>query len=402
MIELLEEQRPGAKIKVVGVGGGGNNALNTMIRSGLGGVDFIAVNTDLQALEGSLASNKLQIGENLTRGLGAGANPEIGRAAALESREQIEQMLEGSDMVFITAGMGGGTGTGGAPVIAEIARSIGCLTVGVVTRPFRFEGKRRTNQAVTGIEELKKAVDTLITIPNDKLLEIVGENTSMLEAFAKADQVLLNAVQGISDLVVVRGMINVDFADVRTIMQNQGLALMGTGRASGPRRAMEAAHQAINSPLLEEVAIRGATGILLNITAGPDLKLLEINEAASFIQEQAHEDANIIFGAVVDEGMGEELKITVIATGFDREEKRPESLLQAATQIAENLDIPTHLRKANTRYRELVSVPAEAPKTARLQAPAPPATALPTMNAEDYSAVEEAYDVPTFLRKMDR
>jgi len=402
MIEILEEQRPGAKIKVVGVGGGGNNALNTMIRSGLGGVDFIAVNTDLQALEGSLASNKLQIGENLTRGLGAGANPEIGRAAALESREQIEQMLEGSDMVFITAGMGGGTGTGGAPVIAEIARSIGCLTVGVVTRPFRFEGKRRTNQAVTGIEELKKAVDTLITIPNDKLLEIVGENTSMLEAFAKADQVLLNAVQGISDLVVVRGMINVDFADVRTIMQNQGLALMGTGRASGPRRAMEAAHQAINSPLLEEVAIRGATGILLNITAGPDLKLLEINEAASFIQEQAHEDANIIFGAVVDEGMGDELKITVIATGFDREEKRPESLLQVATQIAENLDIPTHLRKANTRYRELVSVPAEAPKTTRLQAPTPQATALPTMNAEDYSAVEEAYDVPTFLRKMDR
>ncbi len=411
MIELMEEQMPGARIKVIGVGGGGNNALNTMIKVGLEGVDFIAINTDLQALDGSLASGKLQIGENLTRGLGAGANPEIGRAAALESRERIEEMLENTDMVFITAGMGGGTGTGGAPVIAEIARSVGCLTVGVVTRPFRFEGKRRFRQAATGIEELKGAVDTLITIPNDKLLDLVGENTSVLEAFARVDNVLLNAVQGISDLVVVRGLINVDFADVRTIMQNQGLALMGSGRASGPRRAMEAAHQAVNSPLLEEVAVKGATGILLNITAGPDLKLFEVNEAACFIQEQAHEEANIIFGAVVNEGMGDELKITVIATGFDRGEKPAETLAHAATQIAENLDIPTHMRKAQSRYRELVSIPAvEASKVARPVAPAgmaapgmAAATMVPTMTPQEFSSPEEeTLDVPTFLRKVDR
>jgi cell division protein FtsZ len=317
MIEFMDFEENAAKIRVVGVGGGGNNALNTMIREELEGVDFIAANTDAQALSGSLAPIKIQMGENLTRGLGAGANPEIGRNAALESKERFAEVLDGADMVFITAGMGGGTGTGGAPIIAEVARSLGCLTVGVVTRPFNFEGKRRARQAEQGIVELKTSVDTLITIPNEKLIAMAGESTSMLDAFTLVDLVLHNAVQGISDLVVVRGLINVDFADVRTVMQSQGLALMGTGRSSGPKRALEAACTAVQSPLLEEVAITGATGILLNVTSGPDLKLHEVNEAACYIQEQAHEDANIIFGAVVDERMGEDLKVTVIATGFE-------------------------------------------------------------------------------------
>lgn len=409
MIELMEETQTGAKIKVVGVGGGGNNALNTMISEGLEGVDFIAVNTDAQALDGSLAPVKVQIGENLTRGLGAGANPEIGRAAALESRERIEELLDGADMVFITAGMGGGTGTGGAPVIAEAARGLGCLAVGVVTRPFRFEGRRRARQASNGIDELKKAVDTLITIPNEKLIELAGENTSMLDAFCRVDKVLHNAVQGISDLVVVRGLINVDFADVRTVMQNQGLALMGTGRSSGSKRALEASHEAVNSPLLEDVAIAGATGILLNITAGPDLKLFEINEAACFVQEQAHEEANIIFGSVVDESMGDELKVTVIATGFENCLETGSEAQQVVSQLPDDLDIPTHLRKSASRYRELVSAPAvEAPRVPYPRAVAgkpPKGPAAPTIRpATNYSALEEeeAYDIPTFLRKADR
>ncbi len=408
MIEFMEIPQSGASIKVVGVGGGGNNALNTMIQAGMDGVDFIAANTDAQALAGSLAGIKIQMGENLTRGLGAGANPEIGRNAALESREHLAELLEGADMVFITAGMGGGTGTGGAPVIAEVARSLGCLAVGVVTRPFRFEGKRRSRQAEHGIQELKQAVDTLITIPNEKLIELAGENTSMLDAFTKVDAVLHNAVQGISDLVVVRGMINVDFADVRTVMQNQGLALMGSGSSSGPKRALEAAHQAVNSPLLEEVAITGATGILLNVTGGPDLKLYEVNEAACFIQDQAHDEANIIFGAVVDKNLVDEIKVTVIATGFEAAAGLETEQNRSIVQLPEDLDIPTHIRKSTSRYRELASAPA----MERTQVPLPrPVVPRPIREAPptgfarvepDISAVEEEYDVPTFLRKPDR
>ncbi len=408
MIEFLEVQQNGAKIKVVGVGGGGNNALNTMIENGMDGVDFIAANTDAQALSGSLASIKIQMGENLTRGLGAGANPEIGRNAALESKEQFAELLEGADMVFITGGMGGGTGTGGAPIIAEVARSLGCLTVGVVTRPFKFEGKRRWNQADQGIEELKETVDTLITIPNEKLLELAGENTSMLDAFTKVDHVLNNAVQGISDLVVVRGMINVDFADVRTVMQKQGLALMGIGRSSGSKRALEACHEAIHSPLLAEVAIEGATGILLNVTGGSDMKLFEVNEAACFIQDKAHEEANIIFGAVIDPNLTDELKVTVIATGFERcPELVTDQPRVAGIALPEDLDIPTHIRKSTPLYNELASAPGV--ERAPLPRPVVPKTARDNQttgfgNLETATSLteEEEYDVPTFLRKPDR
>jgi cell division protein FtsZ len=410
MIEFMELPQSGASIKVVGVGGGGNNALNTMIQSGMDGVDFIAANTDSQALSGSMSAVKVQMGENLTRGLGAGANPEIGRNAALESRDRFAEMIEGADMVFITAGMGGGTGTGGAPVIADVARSMGCLTVGVVTRPFRFEGKRRARQAEQGIQELKQAVDTLITIPNEKLIELAGENTSMLDAFTKVDQVLHNAVKGISDLVVVRGMINVDFADVRTVMQNQGLALMGTGSSGGSKRALEAAHEAVHSPLLEEVAITGATGILLNVTGGPDLKLYEVNEAACFIQDQAHEDANIIFGAVVDPNLTEELKVTVIATGFEACPELVTDQPRSCIQLPEDLDIPTHIRKSTVRYNELASAPiverTVVPPVPRPANPKPTQKAPPTgfgrVEPPTSLTEEEEYDVPTFLRKPDR
>jgi len=312
----------GAKIKVVGVGGGGGNALNTMILAGLTGVDFIAANTDCQALHHNRAATKIQLGAQVTKGLGAGANPEIGRQAALEDRERIVAALEGADMVFVTAGMGGGTGTGGAPVIAELARSLGVLTVGVVTKPFVFEGKRRLKQAEYGIAQLKGAVDTLITIPNQRLLAVADERTTLLDTFKKADEVLLNAVQGISDLITIPGLINVDFADVRTIMSNMGVALMGTGSATGDARALTAARLAVESPLLEDVQIDGATGILINITGGPDMTLVEVNQACSLIQEAAHEDANIIFGSVIDDEMGEVLKITVIATGFATRDAR--------------------------------------------------------------------------------
>jgi len=312
----------GASIKVIGVGGGGGNALNTMILAGLTGVDFIAANTDCQALQHNRAANKIQLGAMVTKGLGAGANPEIGRQAALEDREKLLAALEGADMVFVTAGMGGGTGTGGAPIIADLARSVGALTVGVVTKPFMFEGKRRLKQADHGIAELKNAVDTLITIPNQRLLAVADERTTLLDTFKKADEVLLNAVQGISDLITIPGLINVDFADVRTIMSNMGVALMGTGTAKGETRALVAARAAVESPLLEDVQIDGATGILINITGGPNMTLVEVNQACSLIQEAAHEDANIIFGSVIDDDMGEDLKITVIATGFTSRDAR--------------------------------------------------------------------------------
>jgi len=306
-----------ARIKVVGVGGGGGNALNTMISSDLEGVEFIAANTDAQALPNNLAPHKIQLGPQLTKGLGAGGNPEVGRKSALEDVSRIQEALAGADMVFVTAGMGGGTGTGAAPVVAQIARDMGALTVAVVTKPFTFEGRRRSKNAELGIQELGAAVDTIITIPNQKLLSIAGEDMSMLDAFQRADDVLLQAVRGISDLIVHPGLINVDFADVKTIMCNMGRALMGTGYGKGKDRALEAARMAIASPLLDEVSVEGATGILLNFTAGPDVKLSEIEAAASLVQESAHEDANIIFGVVTDGSMGDMVKVTVIATGFE-------------------------------------------------------------------------------------
>lgn len=317
MNEQLMERNVHAVIKVVGVGGGGGNALNTMIDSGLQGVEFIAANTDRQALQQNQASTRIQLGVELTRGLGAGANPEIGRQAALESRDEIAETLDGADMVFVTAGMGGGTGTGAAPVVAQLAREMGALTVGVVTRPFPFEGRRRSRQAEEGIEALKAAVDALVIIPNARLLELAAKDMRLEDSFRLADDVLLHAVQGISDLITLEGIINVDFADVRTIMRDQGLALMGSGVADGAGRALAAAQMAVESPLLEDVRIDGAMGILINITGGPGMTLGEVNEASSYVQSFAHEDANIIFGSVIDENMGESLKVTVIATGFD-------------------------------------------------------------------------------------
>lgn len=322
MFEFEENLAYSAKIKVIGVGGGGGNAVRTMIRSKLEGVEFIAANTDIQALKSHEAMIKIQLGKDLTRGLGAGSNPEIGRNSAMEDLKTIEESLMGADMVFVTAGMGGGTGTGAAPVIARIAKEVGALTVGVVTRPFTFEGKRRHRQADQGITDLKKEVDTLITIPNERLLTVSGKNTPMLDTFKMADNILLQAVKGISDLITIPGLINLDFADVKTVMKETGMALMGTGSAEGENRALEAAKQAISSPLLENVSIAGATGILLNITGSSNMTLFEVNEACKLIQEEAHEEANIIFGAVIDDKIKDGLRVTVIATGFNREEEK--------------------------------------------------------------------------------
>jgi cell division protein FtsZ len=316
MFELEENINIGANIKVVGVGGGGNNAVTTMIEGALGGVEFIVANTDRQALNAHKALTKIALGSELTKGLGAGANPEIGKRAAIESYNDIVESLEGADMVFVTAGMGGGTGTGGAPIVAKIARELGALTIGVVTRPFMFEGKKRMRHADGGIQELKENVDTLIVIPNQKLLSIANDRTPLVETFKKADDVLMQAVKGISDLINIRGLINLDFADIRTVMSARGMAIMGTGRAKGENRAVEAATAAISSPLLENISIDGATGIIINVTGGPDLSLYEVNEASTLITEAAHEDAEIIFGAVIDEEMGDEVRVTVIATGF--------------------------------------------------------------------------------------
>lgn len=321
MFELEENVNIGANIKVVGVGGGGSNAIATMIEGGMAGVEFVVANTDIQALNSSKAGYKIQLGADLTKGLGAGANPDVGRRSAIESYNQIVEQLKGSDMVFVTAGMGGGTGTGGAPVVAKVARELGALTIGVVTKPFMFEGKKRTKHAEGGLSELKENVDALIVIPNQKLLTISGDKTPLLDTFKKADEVLLQAVKGISDLINIRGLINLDFADIRTVMSNKGLALMGTGAAKGENRAVEAATQAISSPLLENVRIDGATGIIINVTGGSDLSLYEVNEASMLITEAASEDAEVIFGAVIDPNLTDEVRVTVIATGFAREEK---------------------------------------------------------------------------------
>ncbi len=326
MFELDENTSIGASIKVVGVGGGGSNAVSTMIESSMTGVQFIVANTDIQALNANKSTAKIQLGADLTKGLGAGANPDVGRRAAIESYNQIVETLEGADMVFVTAGMGGGTGTGGAPIVAKIARELGALTIGVVTRPFVFEGKKRQKHAELGLQELKENVDTLIVIPNQKLLAISGDKTPLLETFKKADEVLLQAVKGISDLINIRGLINLDFADIRTVMQAKGMALMGTGFAKGENRAVAAATMAISSPLLENIKIDGATGIIINVTGGPDMSLFEVNEASSLITEAAHEDAEIIFGAVIDENMLEEVRVTVIATGFSDPDKKIQSI----------------------------------------------------------------------------
>lgn len=336
-----------ANIKVIGVGGGGNNAVNRMIDAGLKGVEFISVNTDAQALFLSRAPHKIQIGAKLTKGLGAGANPDIGEKAAEESRDELIEALKGADMVFVTAGMGGGTGTGAAPIVAEVAKQLGALTVGVVTKPFTFEGKRRHTQADRGIGNLKSRVDTLITIPNDRLLQVIDKNTSIVDAFRIADDVLRQGVQGISDLIAVPGLINLDFADVKTIMFETGSALMGIGTSGGENRASEAARLAISSPLLE-TSIEGAKGVLLNITGGENLGLFEVNEAAEIISQAADPEANIIFGAVIDPNLGEEVRVTVIATGFDAPvvKQDPQGKDMQIKQFnTDDLEIPAFLRR---------------------------------------------------------
>jgi cell division protein FtsZ len=399
MIEFDENKNLAAKVKIIGIGGGGNNALSTMISYQLTGVEFIAANTDAQALAANMAPFKLQLGENLTKGLGAGANPEIGRKAALEDVEKIREVLKGADMVFITAGLGGGTGTGGGPVIAEVAREMGALTVAIVTKPFHFEGKKRMKQAEEGLANLKMTADALITIPNQRLLSISGKSMTLLEAFKKADEVLYHAAKGISDIIVGHGIINLDFADVRTVMSETGMALMGTGVASGENRSVEAAQRAISSPLLEDITIEGARGLLINITGGENMTLSEINEATTLIQKEAHEDANVIWGMVVDKAMKEEIRVTVIATGFGKKEEKRTSQFKKVAPISfglreqnkdlshlsfstkeDNRDIPAFMRrvKANERFDEL-----------KLEQPS-------DFSIED----EDRFDIPTFLRKQ--
>lgn len=412
MFELVEDANGGARIKVFGVGGAGGNAVNTMIKTRVEGVDFLAANTDLQALHASKAQNKIQLGCQNTKGLGAGSDPERGRSAALEDQNAIVDALTGADMVFITAGMGGGTGTGGAPIIAKLAKEMGALTVGVVTKPFAFEGKRRMRVAEEGINELRKEVDTLITIPNEKLLAVSGKETPLLETFKMADEVLLQAVKGISDLITIQGLINLDFADVKTIMSDMGMALMGSGTSAGEDRAIDAATKAVTSPLLENVSIRGATGILINVTGGPNMTLFEVNEASKLVQEEADEDANIIFGAVIDESMGDEMRVTVIATGFNKSVRlgrlparnsanitpiksvvrelemrvasamspsamgENEQLSLATVESTQNRPVLHHERMEKATLRELVS----------------------EIGISDFH--EDEYDIPTFLRKQ--
>jgi cell division protein FtsZ len=402
MIELVETPDPGARIKVIGAGGCGGNAVNHMIQAGLRNVEFISVNTDIQALQNNIAPVRLQIGQQLTRGRGTGGNPEIGRKAALEDEEQLREVLSEAEMVFVTAGMGGGTGTGSAPVIARLARESGALTVGVVTKPFQFEGRKRMNQADDGMRELKAAVDTLITIPNQRLLSVASRNTPLREAFQRADEVLLQAVRGISELVTVHGLINLDFADVRSIMAEMGLAMMGAASGSGENRAVEAAQRAISSPLLEDLSIKGARGLLINVTGGSDLSLYEVNEAASLIQEEAHEDANIIFGAVIDDQLSDEIRVTVIATGFGDLETRYAPRHPAASSITSALTpplpapIPTHsavtapVQSAATRPIEPVSEPIQPAQVKMF--PSKPVRRLGLI-------VDESLDIPTFKRR---
>jgi len=385
MFTIVEENRCHAVIKVFGVGGGGNNAINTMIEEGLQGVEFIAANTDAQALSRSLAPLKLQLGARLTKGLGAGANPDIGRQAALEDRDLLREALTGADMVFITAGLGGGTGTGAGPVVAEVAKEVGALTVAIVTRPFPFEGLTRKRQADGGTKELRSIVDTIIVIPNEKLLLIAGKEMRFVEAFRRVDDVLFQAVRGISELITKPGYINLDFADVKTTMSGMGVALMGTGSASGQNRAVAAAEKAISSPLLEDVSIRGARGVLINITAGTSLSLSEVNDAASLVREEASDEANIIFGTVIDETLGDELKVTVIATGFEPGVaegvlRNPRKGIKLVSR-ADDLQTPTFLRAAASKTFD-----------ERLDD-------LPLIDKETEIESIDEFEIPTFLRR---
>jgi len=401
MIELVETPDPGARIKVIGAGGCGGNAVNHMISAGLRNVEFISVNTDIQALQNNIAPVRLQLGQQITRGRGTGGNPEIGRKAALEDEDRLREYMSDAEMVFVTAGMGGGTGTGAAPVIARLAREAGALTVGVVTKPFQFEGRKRMTQADDGLRELKAAVDTLITIPNQRLLSVASRNTPLREAFQRADEVLLQAVRGISELVTVHGLINLDFADVRSIMAEMGLAMMGAASACGENRAVEAAQRAISSPLLEDLSIKGARGLLINVTGGPDLSLYEVNEAASLIQEEAHEDANIIFGAVIDDSLTDELRVTVIATGFGDLETRYASRTVVTSPLTAPLapppvPMPTHsaitaaMQSAPTRPIEPAG---DAPSPTQVKMfPSKPVRRLGLI-------VDESLDIPTFRRR---
>jgi len=390
MFQFEAELDQAAKIKVIGVGGGGGNAVNTMIRSNVEGVEFLTANTDAQALRRSEASMKIQLGGHLTKGLGAGADPEIGRQAAEEDKQRLVEMFAGADMIFVAAGMGGGTGTGAAPIIAAAAKEAGALTVGVVTKPFTREGRQRMKRAEAGIAELREVVDSLVVVPNDRLLGLAGSNMSILDAFKPADDVLRQAVQGISDLITTEGLINVDFADVRTVMSNRGMAMMGIGIAEGERRAAEAAHNAISSPLLEEVDISGAMGVLVNISGSSSMTMEEFEEASTIIHEKVHEDANIIVGLVIDEELGDKIKITAIATGFgetyeesatvkDLVDDRAQTLAQISSSV--NLDVPTDIRKqqpvtsSSRRARELSN------------------------QNNDFFVDDEQFDIPTFLRR---
>ena len=387
MFELIDNVPSNAVIKVIGIGGGGGNAVKHMIDNSVEGVDFICANTDAQALSDIESKTVLQLGGDITKGLGAGANPEIGRAAAMEDRERIADSLRGADMVFITAGMGGGTGTGGAPVVAEVARELGILTVAVVTRPFPFEGKKRLKIAHEGVSELQQHVDSLITIPNEKLLEVLGKNTSLLDAFKEANDVLLGAVQGIADLIIRPGMINVDFADVRTVMSEMGMAMMGTGSSKGENRAREAAERAINSPLLDDIDLQGARGILVNITAGLDLALGEFAEVGDTIEEFASEEATVVVGTVIDPDMTDELKVTVVATGLGTEAAR--APLQVVDSAPKPAAASTETDEAPD-YRDL-----DRPAVQRRQRAAGGQNTAVTADAD-----EEYFDIPAFLRRQ--
>jgi cell division protein FtsZ len=405
-LSLADEGRAGARIKVVGVGGGGGNAVNRMVRTGLEGVEFIAANTDLQALQGNVAQIKIQIGAKLTKGLGAGADPNVGRQAALEDTDLLIQALTGADMVFVTTGLGGGTGTGAGPVIASLASELGALTIAVVTKPFKFEGRKRAAQAERGLEALRECVDTVITIPNERLLSIIDRATPLTDAFATADDVLRQAIQGISDLILVPGLINLDFADVKTIMAGMGMAMMGTGITSGDNRTVEAAKAAISSPLLEGASMQGARGVIINITGGPDLSLMEVHEASQLIQEAAHEDANIIFGAVVDPALQGRVKVTVIATGFDDRSSGRRAAVSSGSQT------PVDLQHYSARLKSHTETPVQEPGSVSIsRRPAlelalglamasPPAAQPASADPGDVDVdLSGAFDVPAFLRR---
>ncbi len=425
-LRLEEEGTTGARIKVIGIGGGGSNAVNRMVQVGLDGVEFMVANTDLQALRYNAAPIKLQIGSKLTKGLGAGADPNVGRQAALEDTDKILQALDGADMIFVTTGLGGGTGTGAAPVIASLASELGALTVAVVTKPFKFEGKKRLLQAERGLEALRDCVDTIITIPNERLLSIIDRTTSLTDAFVTADDVLRQAIQGISDLILVPGMINLDFADVKTIMAGMGLAMMGTGVAEGQDRALDAARRAISSPLLEGASVNGARGVIINVTGGPDLSLMEVSEASTIVQEAADPEANIIFGAVVDPTLKGKVKITVIATGFisamwtqpvspsaaqtpvdmtmyaEQTRVRAESPAMAAPAI-----VPAAAPRLSINRRPLVDLPSVTPSLHMSSASGPAAASMssgsgPRITGADGDAeIASAFDVPAFLRRQE-